>query len=143
MGYSTGMMHKRVVVAQKMAPQDGEYGRNSGGVRYKRLGEYWAAVDFKRGMKAMHEEAMDAFDTLMVRMRFHAGIDRDCLIAYNGRCYNIQSLNEDYGQNIIQMTVVELPDRSTDFYETLQLAANGDVLEANGSKLTVISMKQK
>ena len=142
MAYSTGMMNKRIIIAEKMAPQDGEYGRNSGGVRYKRLGEFWAAVDFKRGMKAMHEEAMDAFDTLMVRMRYRKGIDRDCLIAYNGRCYNIQSLNEDYQQNIIQMTVIELPDKSTDFYEVLQLAANGDVLEASGSRLTVLAKKQ-
>lgn len=138
MGYSSGMMNKRVVVAQKMAPQEGEFGRNSAGMRYMRLGEYWAAVDFKRGMKAMREGAVDDYDTLMVRMRYHKNIDRDCLIAYNGRCYNIESLNEDYEKNIMQLTIVELPARSTDFYHLLQLAANGEILEANGSNLTVI-----
>ena len=67
--------------------------------------------------------------------------DREAIGADKHEAYQ-KSFNEDYQQNIIQMTVVELPDRSTDFYETLQLAANGDVLEANGSKLTVISKKQ-
>ena len=116
---------------------------SSAGVKYSRLGEFWAAVDFKRGLKAMREEAVDAFDTLMVRMRYNKDIDRDCLIAYNGRCYNIQSLNEDFQQNIVQMTVIELPDKSTDFYEQMALAANGDLLEVSGGKvLTVMANKQ-
>ena len=141
MGYSTGMMHHRIIIAKKIAAEYGDFGCNSNGVKYSRLGEFWAAVDFKRGMKAMHEEAMDAFDTLMVRMRFNKDIDRDCLIAYNGRCYNIESLNEDYQQNIIQMTVTELPDKSTDFYELLKLAANGQVLDADGVTLLVTGKK--
>ena len=143
MSYSTGMMRHRIIIAKKMAPEYGEFGRNSAGVKYSRLGEFWAAVDFKRGLKAMREEAVDAFDTLMVRMRYNKDIDRDCLIAYNGRCYNIQSLNEDFQQNIVQMTVIELPDKSTDFYEQMALAANGDILEVSGGKvLTVMANKQ-
>ena len=41
------------------------------------------------------------------------------------------------------MTVIELPDKSTDFYEQMALAANGDILEVSGGKvLTVMANKQ-
>lgn len=120
MAYSTGMMNKRVTVAQKDTDATGAFGRNSAGVTYTVLGTFWAAVSFVRGVRAMSEEAVTAFDTQMVRMRYHAGIDRDCLLGYDGKCYAIQSLNEDRQDNVIQMTVVELPDKSPDEFHAAE-----------------------
>lgn len=114
MSYSSGMLNKRVTVAQKDTATTGTFGRNSGGVTYTTLGTYWAAVDFVRGIKALREGAVDAYDTIMVRMRWVEGIDRDCLLGYDGRVYTIQSLHIDFLTNTIQITAVEQPDKSPD-----------------------------
>lgn len=121
-------MNKRVIVAQKMTATEGDFGRNSGGVRYERVGEFWAAIDFSRGTKALREGAMDAYDTLMVRMRYNKNVTRESLIAHGGRCYEILSFNEEYEANTLQMTVRELPDKSTDFYKALSQAQNGEAV---------------
>lgn len=115
MAYTSGMMNRRVAVGKKQAATTGAFGRNSGGVTYALLGEYWASVDFVRGLKAMREEALDAFDTVMIRMRYNAEIDRDCLFVVDGKCYGVQSLHQDYQQNIIQVTATELPDKDISF----------------------------
>lgn len=117
MAYSTGMMNQRITVAQKMTAVDGAYGRNSGGVRYEKIGDFWAAVDFSRGTKSLREGAIDAYDKLIIRMRYDSRINRDCIIAHFGRCYEILSLNAEYQHNTIQLLVSELPDRKPDFYE--------------------------
>lgn len=143
MAYQSGLLRNRVIIANKMQAVDGDFGRNSGGVHYLRLGEFWAEVKFTKGMKAMHEGALDAYDTVMIRMRFQKDMDRDSLIAHDGRVYSIQSFHRDYQENITQITAVEKPDLSTDFYETLALAANGQVLTADGQLLTVQDKKQK
>lgn len=114
MAYSSGIMNKRVTIAQKSTAADGAFGRNSAGVTYYVLGTVWAAVDFVKGIKAMREGAIDAYDTVMVRMRWRDDVTRDCLLAHDGRVYAIQSLHVDYLANIIQITAVEVPDKSPD-----------------------------
>ena len=137
MSYTAGLMRDRVIVATKMPDIVGTFGRNSGGVRYKKAGTFWASVTFSKGMKSMREGAMDAYNTIMIRMRWNATVNRDCLLAHDGRCFTIQSLHKNHHENIVQITAVELPDKSTDFYETLAIEANGDILTADGQKLTI------
>lgn len=108
MGYSTGMMRHRIVVAKKGTDSNGKFGKNSSGVQYVRLGEFWAAADFVRGVKPMREAAADAYDTMLFRMRWNGQIDRDCLIIYDGRCFEIESLQRDYMENILQIKAVEM-----------------------------------
>lgn len=137
MGYNSAMIRDRITIAYRMTPVDGDYGRNSGGVRYTKLGEFWAKVSFSKGMRAMHEGAVDAYDTIMIRMRWNADVNRDSLIAYDDRIFVVQSLNRDYHDNIVQILAVEKPDIPNDFYEVLLLAANGAILTADGELLTV------
>lgn len=111
MGYSTGMMRHRIDVYRKAADVQGQFGRNSGGVRYVPLGTFWAGVTFSKGMKALREGAVDAYDTVMVRMRWNKDIDHDCIIRYHDKYYDIQSLNEDFQDNQIQITAVQRPDK--------------------------------
>ena len=54
---------------------------------------------------------MDAYDTVMFRMRWREGVDRWCLLQYQGRWYQIQSLNGDYQQNQIQITATEMANQ--------------------------------
>lgn len=117
MAYSTGMMNKRVKIAKRVDSEGGSFGRSSGGQKYTMLGEFWAAESFNKGVKSMREGAVDAYDTVMFRMRYHAEIDRWCLVQYHGRWYQIQSFNEDYQTNEIQITATEMANQNVTIVE--------------------------
>ena len=117
MAYSTGMMNKRVKIAKRVDSEGGSFGRSSGGQKYTMLGEFWAAESFNKGVKSMREGAVDAYDTVMFRMRYHDEIDRWCLVQYHGRWYQIQSFNEDYQTNEIQITAIEMANQNVTIVE--------------------------
>ena len=117
MAYSTGMMNKRVKIAKRVDSEGGSFGRSSGGQKYTMLGEFWAAESFNKGVKSMREGAVDAYDTVMFRMRYRAEIDRWCLVQYHGRWYQIQSFNEDYQTNEIQITAIEMANQNVTIVE--------------------------
>lgn len=110
MAYSTGMLNRRVTIARRAENTTETFGK-SGQPKYEILGEFWAAEDFNRGTKSLREGAFDAYDTVMFRMRFNKDIDRWCLIQYHGKWYQIQSFNEDYQDNQIQITAIELANQ--------------------------------
>lgn len=112
MAYSTGMMNKRIKIAKRVDSAGGDFGRSSGGNKYTILGEFWAAESFNKGVKSLREGAVDAYDTVMFRMYYHAGIDRWCLIQYQGRWYQIKSFNESYQDNEIQITAIEMANQN-------------------------------
>ncbi len=112
MSYSTGMMNKRIKIAKRVDSAGGDFGRSSGGNKYTILGEFWASEKFDKGMKSLREGAIDAYDTVMFRMYYHAGIDRWCLIQYQGRWYQIKSFNESYQDNEIQITATEMANQN-------------------------------
>lgn len=112
MAYSTGMMNKRIKIAKRVDSAGGDFGRSSGGNKYTILGEFWAAESFNKGVKSLREGAIDAYDTVMFRMYYHAGIDRWCLIQYQGRWYQIKSFNESYQDNEIQITAIEMANQN-------------------------------
>ena len=101
-------MNKRIKVAKRVDSEGGSFGRSSGGQKYTLLGEFWASEKFDKGMKSLREGAVDAYNTVMFRMRYNADIDRWCLIQYQGRWYQIQSFNEDYQTNELQITATEM-----------------------------------
>ena len=111
MAYSTGMMNKRVTVAKRAETQDTTFGGSSNVTKYTLLGTFWMAKDFNRGVKSLREGAYDAYDTVMFRMRYNKGIDRWCLLQYMGKWYQITSCNEDYQDNQIQITAVEMANQ--------------------------------
>jgi SPP1 family predicted phage head-tail adaptor len=111
MAYNTGMMNKRIKVAKRVDSEGGSFGRSSGGQKYTLLGEFWASEKFDKGMKSLREGAVDAYNTVMFRMRYNADIDRWCLIQYQGRWYQIQSFNEDYQTNELQITATEMANQ--------------------------------
>lgn len=113
MSYSTGILNKRITVLQRTYNSQGEYGRGSEGEELQPVVELWAAIDFSRGLKAMREGAMDAYDTVMVRLRWHPAVKRESLLLINGRVYDIQSFNSDRQRNAIQITATERPGIDT------------------------------
>ena len=105
-------MNKRIKISKRVDSEGGSFGRSSGGQKYQMLGEFWAAENFNKGVKSMREGAIDAYDTVMFRMRFHEGIDRWCLIQYHGKWYQIKSCNEDFLTNEIQITATEMANQN-------------------------------
>jgi SPP1 family predicted phage head-tail adaptor len=107
MGYTSGMMKERVTILERESVA-GDYGVGSGGYDYTEVVTLWASVAFSRGVKSMREGALDAYDTIMVRMRWNDIVNRDSFIRYDGRVYQIESLNRDYEENILQVTCSEV-----------------------------------
>lgn len=110
-GYPTGMLNKRITIAKRVAQEMGDFGMASDGQQYEILGTFWAAEDFNRGTKALREGAIDAYDTVMFRMRYNADVDRWCLIKYQNVWYQIQSFNASYKENKIQITAIEMSNQ--------------------------------
>ena len=115
MSYWSGMLNKRVTIAKRVA--DGERTFGDGGEQYEIVGTFWAAENFNKGLKALREGALDAYDTVMFRMRWNAAVDRWCLIQYRGKWYQILSLNEDYQDNQVQITAQELANQQVNVVE--------------------------
>ena len=104
------MRNKRVHIMTRGADSDtGSFGRNSGGRAYQYSTTVWAAVTFNKGVKAMREGAYDAYDTLMFRMLYTDKIDRESMLVWDNRTFQIMSFNRDYQTNEIQITAVETP----------------------------------
>lgn len=121
MAYSTGMMNKRVTVAKRAADTQETFGK-SGSPKYEILGTYWMAEDFNRGVKSLREGAYDAYDTVMFRCRYNKDFDRWCLLKYHDKWYQIQSFNESYQENQIQITAIELANQQVNIeYSTSEL----------------------
>ena len=133
-------MNKRITVAKRTVDESATFGK-SGQSKYEILGTFWMAETFTKGVKAMHEGALDAYDTVMFRCRYNANIDRWCLLKYHGKWYQITSFNEDYQENQIQMTAVELANQQVNIVPLVPENALYDtdgilLLDADGVYLT-------
>lgn len=111
------MLNKRIRIAKRAEEQDTQgkssnFGK-SGQPQYSWLGWFWANESFSKGVKALKEGALDAYDTVMFRLRWHSCIDRWCLIWYDGKFYQIQSFNADRQQNQIQIIATEMANNPT------------------------------
>ena len=110
-------MNKRVTVAKRATDTADSFGK-AGQPKYEIIGCFWTAEDFNRGVKSLREGAFDAYDTVMFRMRWNCEIDRWCLLKYNGKWYQIQSFNESYQENQIQITAIEMANQQVNIVAT-------------------------
>jgi len=111
MAYERGMLRKRLTIATRVQAEMGAFGKNSEGQKYRILGTFYGHKGWTKGMKAMHEGALDAYDTIMFRMDYRPTIDRWCLIKCDGVWYQIQSLNGDAHDRQLQITAIERPNQ--------------------------------
>ena len=105
------MLNKRIRIAKRAEEQGSNFGK-SGQPQYSWLGWFWANESFSKGVKALQEGALDAYDTVMFRLRYTPCIDRWCLIRLNGTWYQILSFNADEHDNQIQITAQEMPNQN-------------------------------
>lgn len=75
---------------------------------YEQVACVHANMTWNKGVKSLREGALDAYDTVMFRMRWNNIVDRDCLLECEGVTYQIQSLHADRQENTIQITATEI-----------------------------------
>ena len=105
MAYSTGLLNRRIMILNKVLPTQGEFGETT---QYEVKSCVWASVTWSKGVKALRDGALDAYDTIMVRMRYNTVVSRDSRLLIDGVTYQIQSLHRDYQDNTIQITATEV-----------------------------------
>jgi hypothetical protein len=101
------MLDKKITFYRRATAEDGKYGKNSAGEKYELVGTFNAGEDFNKGVKALRLGAVEAYDVVMFRMHYRKGIDRWCLIKYNGVWYEIESFNANQREDQIQITAHE------------------------------------
>lgn len=109
MGYSAGMLDKRVTIYNRKMQTVGRYGIDSGGIGWKEDGTVWANVSWVKGLSAMREGSVDVYGMLMVRMRWNKFTTRNSRVRIAGKVYEVigETFHADYKANTIQMNVRE------------------------------------
>ncbi len=103
MAYQSGFLHSRVTIKNKAVAAG--FGDTTS---YTEAGTVWANISFSKGMKALHEGALDAYDTVIIRMRYNKIVSRDSHLVHDGKEYQIQSFHRGHHENIIQITATEI-----------------------------------
>ena len=98
-------MNHRVMIRNKKSPTEQTFGDT---IEYEDAGCVWANVIWSKGVKALHEGALDAYDTVLIRMRWNKLVRRDSQLVYDGVTYQIQSFHADRQDNTIQITATEI-----------------------------------
>ena len=105
MSYSSGMLNYIVAILNKKATTDKKFGEKTA---YEQVACVHADVTWKKGQKALNEGALDAQDTVMIRMRWNNIISRESRLECEGVVYQVQSLHADRRQDTIQITATEI-----------------------------------
>ena len=103
MGYSSGFLKYHVTILNKVTAT--KFGETT---RYEKAAEVHADVSWSKGVKALREGALDAYDTVLIRMRWNNIVTRESRLECDGKTYQIQSLHADRQDNIIQITATEI-----------------------------------
>ena len=103
MAYQTGFLRERVTIKNKVA--DAAFGDTTD---YAVVATVWASATFQKGMRALREGALDAYDTMMFRMRYNDFVNRDSRLVYDGAEYQITSIHRDMHENILQIIANEI-----------------------------------
>lgn len=105
MGYSSSILRWQVAILKKKDPGERAFGAKT---EYEQVACVHANLTWNKGVKALREGALDAYDTVMFRMRWNNIVDRDCLLECEGVMYQIQSLHADRREDTLQITATEI-----------------------------------
>lgn len=106
MSYNRGFLDKRVTVLNRSEAVTSAFGRKGGD--FLPVKTIWANCTYSKGVKAMREGALDAYDTYMVRCDCHALLGRDSRLSWDNRIYQIIQYNEAREVNEVQIVCQEL-----------------------------------
>ena len=77
-------------------------------VKYEVVGSVHADVTWSKGVKSLRDGALDAYDTVLIRMRWNNIVNKFSLLECEGVTYQIQSLHADRKDNTVQITATEM-----------------------------------
>ena len=103
MAYTSGLLKYRVTILNKQVATG--FGETTS---YQPAATVWADVTWNKGVKALREGALDAYDTVLIRMRWNNIVMRDSRLQCDGVTYQIQSFHADRQDNTIQITATEI-----------------------------------
>ena len=103
MAYTSGLLKYRVTILNKQVASG--FGETTS---YQPAATVWADISWSKGVKSLREGALDAYDTVLIRMRYNDIVTRDSRLQCDGVTYQIQSLHADRQDNIIQITATEI-----------------------------------
>lgn len=103
MAYTSGLLKYRVTILNKQVATG--FGETTS---YQPAATVWADVTWNKGVKALREGALDAYDTVLIRMRWNNIVTRDSRLKCDGVTYQIQSFHADRQDNTIQITATEI-----------------------------------
>lgn len=106
MAYSRGFLKDRIKVLNRTTSSNGKFGREGGS--FSSSGEIWAKVSWSRGMKALSEGAIDAYDYYIIRCDCHSFLKRESRLEFNGQTFQIENFREEKSKNEVQILCVEL-----------------------------------
>lgn len=75
---------------------------------YSPVGCVHADVTWKKGQKALNEGALDAQDTVLIRMRWNNIVTRESRLQCEGVTYQIKDMHPNRRDNSIQITATEI-----------------------------------
>lgn len=108
-GFDSGQRMARITVLNKVTGSERQFGEKTS---YQRIGQLWATYRWNKGTRALREGALDAYNTVMFQLQYSGNaakaITRESLIEYDGKIYQIQSLNSDRRDNKIVITATEM-----------------------------------
>lgn len=115
MAYQSGILKHRVTILNRTEASTGRFGKDGSGVTWTEDGTVWAAVDFVKGLRAMHEGALDVYGVVMIRMRWNSVINMRSRISYDGQFYQIlgETFHAVKQENIIQFNAQVLINEPT------------------------------
>ena len=103
MAYTSGLLKYRVKILNKQVATG--FGETTS---YQPAATVWADVTWSKGAKALRDGALDAYDTVLIRMRYNDVVTRDSRLQHGSVTYQIQSLHADRQENTIQITATEI-----------------------------------
>ena len=121
MSYQSGFLHSRVTIKNKQVATG--FGETT---CYQGVATVWANVSFSKGMKALHEGALDAYDTVIIRMRYNTIVTRDSHLVHDGKEYQIQSFHRDLRENIVQITAQEIVQAAPSYIPSANSISGGE-----------------
>lgn len=99
------MLKYRVAILNKKDADKIPFGAKA---EYEQVACVHADVTWSKGVKSLREGALDAYDTVLIRMRWNNIVTRESLLECDGVRYQIQSLHADKMDNIVQITATEI-----------------------------------
>jgi SPP1 family predicted phage head-tail adaptor len=110
MGYSAGMLDRRVTILNRLKQVVGRFGIDSDGVGWEETGTVWCNVSWVKGLSAMREGSADVYGMLLIRMRYNKMVNRNSRVRFDGVIYEVlgDTFHTDRRADTIQFTAREV-----------------------------------